>query len=174
MAWIDILAETADLISKATSTHKKYSLIQGSLSRVLSVAPSTPSGASILRSLRAQGIGIRTQQFYRLYNSALDLQEYKQAQAGSFSSERPTLAEIPEGSITQRRQFTYQFRIEVFDYSVGGWRMKPFRYSTNTLLSSADAYVQFQEQFGQDLLNDGANLESAQFDWVKKRPERPF
>jgi hypothetical protein len=52
--------------------------------------------------------------------------------------------------------------------------MKPFRYSTNTLLSSADAYVQFQAQFGQDLLNDGANLNNAQFDWVKKRPERPF
>jgi hypothetical protein len=171
MGWLDILADSVDVILTTTSTAKKYSAIQSTLSRVLSVAPSRPSGRSVVAALRARGVSVANQAFRDMYRNAIDLEEYKQRQAGSFSTEIPTPAEIPEGSLTQRRKYTYQFRIQVFDYSTGGWRMKPFRYTTNNLLSSADAYTEFQKQFGQDLLNEGADLNKASFDWLKKRPE---
>lgn len=134
-------------ISDIADTNLKRQLVSATVGQLRSALPDFPSGRSILRSLRAEGITIGNQQFYDIYRRARAFDVHETA-----LSLYPSNRQVPEdlvlpGTPFQQRKYNYTFSVNLQTYEKG-WQRKPIKLSSSRLMSKNTAVRKFREQHG--------------------------
>jgi hypothetical protein len=134
-------------ISDIADTNLKRQVVSATVGQLRSALPQFPSGRSILRSLRAEGIKIGNEQFYNIYRRARDYDTHETA-----LTLYPSDKQVPEdlvlpGTPFQQRKYNYTFSVNLQTYQKG-WERKPIRLSSSRLMSKNTAIRKFREQHG--------------------------
>ncbi len=117
------------------------------------------TGKSVLSSLRSAGLGIRTQDFYRLFTS------FKQAGVrGAKQVLRDYNVLIPDSLMPvapfkTRREYHYVVQVKAADYTTGRWGDKTFTLSSDKSFAPNDVLDQFYAQ------NEGI-FDADEVDWA--------
>jgi len=93
-----------------------------------------------LESLRASGLGIRSQTFYQVYNYFTGpVAEAKSYISNVNLNSLPSIARLPLSATKQLRNFSYHAQVEVVDSFTGEKSTKHLTVSTNNLLTKQQA-----------------------------------
>ena len=117
------------------------------------------TGRAVLSSLRSVGLGIRTQDFYRLFTS------FKQAGVmGAKQVLRDYNVLIPDSLMPvapfkTRREYHYVVKVQAADYTTGKWGPKMFTLSSDKSFAPNDVLDQFYAQ------NEG-EFDAEEVDWA--------
>lgn len=134
------------------SSYLKREVSRATIGVVKKMGLPNVSGADVLRALRSEGYGIRSQDFY---------QQWRETQSTTFDTlEQPTTPRTPNipdsmsgvgeyapGFPGQRRAYVYEFQMEQWDYVEGKWRPKPFRFSSSKRMKPSTAFGEFYAKF---------------------------
>lgn len=122
------------------------------IGRIRALGRKDISGADVLRSLRSEGLGIRSQDFYK---------QWRHAKPDTLETESPTtkphVPNIPDSMPGageyhppfpgQRRTYVYEFKMDMWDYVEGKWGPKPFRFSSSKRMKPITAFEEFYKKF---------------------------
>lgn len=127
-----------------------------------------PSGANLIGLLRSKGLGIRTQDFYRMYGSFRRTGAFGIAQRLAPPTKRPLKADVPVWPGFIARRYMYQFTMNVYDYRQEIWKVKPFRMTSERLYSPASAERVFRDWWTEGGFSTDVDLLTAHYDTVWK------
>jgi len=139
--------------------------------RIATAKIALPSARSMLAQLRSAGLGIRTQDFYRIHRAF---------RAGGIlgariqvlgPAVRPLKAAIPEWPGFMARRYLYQFTVNVYDYKKEAWRVHPFRWSSNQIYSKSGAEREIRNWWRESGFPEDVDLASVHFEAVWKNAE---
>jgi hypothetical protein len=130
-----------------------------------------PSASNLLGLFRAKGIGIRTQDFYRIYKSfeTAGIQAARQQVAPP--TQKPLKADLPIWPGFTARRYLYDFTMEVHDYQNDKWISKDFRMSSNSIYSPSGAEDTIRSWWQESGYSQDVDLDSIHFVAVWKSSE---
>lgn len=100
----------------------------------------TQSGASILRTLQEQGIGIREKTFYDMRREILDLEKYEEQIRGLHPDTRVPRAWLSAATYWDiKSNFLYRFDVSGVDPNTGKRETRYFSYGSNEELTIEEA-----------------------------------
>lgn len=140
--------------------------------RIASARVATPSARSMLGLLRSAGLGIRTQDFYRIHRAfrAAGILGARIQVLGP--AVRPLKAAIPEWPGFMTRRYLYQFTMNVYDYRKDVWRQQPFRWSSNRIYSKTGAEREIRAWWRESGFSTEVDLDTVHFEAVWKNAEQ--
>lgn len=139
--------------------------------RIATAGIPTPSARSMLGQLRSAGLGIRTQDFYRIHR-AFKMGGILGARIRVLGpTVRPLKAAIPEWPGFMTRRYLYQFTMNVYDYKKKVWRENPYRWSSNRIYSKSGAEREIRAWWRESGFSEDVDLASVHFDSVWKNAE---
>jgi len=146
----------------------RRSLILRTFQRMGTSKVPLPSGDNLLSQLRSKGLGIRTQDFYRMYSSFKRLGPFVVEQGLLPPTKRPLKADVPVWPGFVSRRYLYSFTMNVYDYRQEIWRDKSFRMTGERLYSPASAERQFRDWWSSSGFSAEVDLESVRYETVWK------
>ena len=139
--------------------------------RIATTKTALPAGSTMLKLLRSAGIGMRTQDFYRIYRAFKRAGVLGARIAVAPPTVRPPKAFIPEWPGFMTRRYLYDFTMNVYDYRTDSWDVKPFRWSSNRIYSKTGAEDQIRNWWRESGFSTDVDLASIHFDAVWKNAE---
>jgi len=140
--------------------------------RITTAKVAIPSARSMLGQLRSAGLGIRTQDFYRIHR-AFKMAGILGARIQVLGpSVRPLKAAIPEWPGFMSRRYLYQFTMNVYDYKKDVWQQQPFRWSSNTIYSKTGAEREIRAWWRESGFSTEVDLDTLHFSAVWKNAEQ--
>lgn len=140
--------------------------------RISTAGLALPSGASMLAQLRSAGLGIRTQDYYRIHR-AFRMGGILGARIRVLGpTVRPLKAAIPEWPGFMTRRYLYQFTMNVYDYKKEVWRQQPYRWSSNQIYSKSGAEREIRAWWRESGFSAEVDLDTVHFEAVWKNAEQ--
>lgn len=146
----------------------RRSLILRTFQRMATSKMPLPSGANLIAQLRAKGLSIRTQDFYRMYSSFKRLGPFAVEQRLRPPTKRPLKADVPVWPGFVSRRYLYSFTMNVYDYKQEIWRDKSFRMTGERLYSPASAERRFRDWWSESGFSTEVDLNSVRYETVWK------
>ena len=128
-----IVAKPGPMVRTLIRGPMRRSIVLRTLQRMATAKTPLPSGANMLGLLRQYGLGIRTQDFYRLFRSFKKQGTFGAKLAIDPVTTRILRADVPAWPGFLSGRYLYQFDMRVFDYKTDKWRTKTFRMSSTKL-----------------------------------------
>ena len=143
------LIETAGaaLEGVATNTGMRQALLRGIFSEIGSLGIPLDPGSVILGALRDNGLGIRTQTFYQIYNAAKDEIVYQPQQEAWPDDEVVPDEIMPYAPFNTRAPYVFQVEMEMEESDYGKGGPKTFYMLSNDPLSKMEVVAEFADRY---------------------------
>jgi hypothetical protein len=170
--WTLLNATTRPLAGLALTAAARRTAVASILSTAVSRGMSLPTGSSLLSNFRVSGLGIRTQDFYRLYGAATTGEAGLVLQRAAPTSKTILVKDMPTAPFNVRTKYIYQFTLDSQSEYRPEAGPKTFWYGSNNQLSPDEAEGEFRAMHEESFDPELTDWNTLQFTGAYKRGKR--